>query len=238
MKRHILLVFIAFLMIFTPTLADSAPRTFQASIRDITPAEQEKMKGRSWLEGCPVKPADLASIHLNYIGYDSVVHEGVLVIHRRLANEVVEIFRELFNTGFQIERMQVYEDFPISQYAASNDTTGFYCRPAQDDPTIFSSHAYGIAIDINPMTNPFLDPVDGWWPDGSAANAERHRVAPGLLTAESEAVKIFLRYGWAWGGMYQKHTDYMHFYKYTVGDEKNPLERPVWAAKLEYVPKP
>ena len=88
------------------------------------------------------------------------------------------------------------------------------------------------------MTNPFLDPVDGWWPDGSAANAERNRVASGLLTGESEAVKIFLRHGWAWGGMNQKNPDYMHFNKVTVGSEKNPLERPVWAAKLEYVPKP
>ena len=132
-KRHMRLIFIAFLLVSIPALAEPTPRTFQASIKDITPAEQEKMKGRSWHEGCPVRPADLASIHLNYIGYDNVVHEGVLVIHRRLANEVVEIFLQLFNAD--PDRADAgHEDFPVGQSAASNDTTGFYCRPAQDDP--------------------------------------------------------------------------------------------------------
>ena len=61
---------------------------------------------------------DLVSIHLNYVGFDDAVHDGVLVVHRRLAKETVEIFGELFAAGFPIERMQPYEDFPIGEYAA------------------------------------------------------------------------------------------------------------------------
>ena len=153
---------------------------------------------------------------------------GVIVAHRRLANEIVEIFRELFAAGFKIERMQPYEDFPVGEYAASNDTVGFYCRPAQDDPKVFSSHAYGISVDINPMTNPYHDPR-GWWPAGS--DGERDRSAPGLLAADSEAVKIFMRHGWIWGGLLNP-PDYMHFCKITVGDEGDPLQRPVWASLI------
>ncbi|MGH6753269.1 MAG: M15 family metallopeptidase [Bradyrhizobium sp.] len=215
-------------------MAQAGPsRPFQASIDALTAAERDKMSGRSWREGCPVALDDLASIHLNHVGFDGDVHDGVLVVHRRLAKEVVEIFGELFDAGFPIERLQPYEDFPVGEYAASNDSVGFYCRPAQDNPSVFSWHAYGLAVDLNSMTNPFLDPKEGWWPQGS--NGERNRAAPGLVTAESEAVKIFMRHGWAWGGI-DKNPDYMHFAKVTVGEESNPLDRAVWADHLRYAP--
>ena len=207
--------------------------TFEASIGVLTADQREKMIGQSWHEGCPAPLDDLVSIRLDYIGFDGAAHDGVVVAHRRLANEIVEIFRELFAAKFKIERMQPYEDFPVGEYAASNDTVGFYCRPAQDDPKVFSSHAYGISVDINPMTNPYHDPR-GWWPAGS--DGERDRSAPGLLTAESEAVKIFMRHGWIWGGLLNP-PDYMHFGKITVGDEGNPLQRPVWANELQLAPK-
>lgn len=206
--------------------------TFEASIGVLTADQRERMIGRSWHEGCPVPLDDLVSIRLDYIGFDGAAHDGVLVAHRRLANEIVGIFGDLFAAGFKIERMQPYEDFPVGEYAASNDTVGFYCRPAQDDPKVFSSHAYGISIDINPMTNPYHDPR-GWWPAGS--DGERDRSASGLITAESEAVNIFMRRGWIWGGLLNP-PDYMHFGKITVGDEGNPLQRPVWASRLEPAP--
>jgi hypothetical protein len=140
-----------------PAQAEPA-RTFQASIDALTSAQRDKMNGKSWHEGCPVPLDDLVSIHLNYVGFDDAAHDGVLVMHRRLAKEAIEIFRALFAAGFPIERMQPYEDFPIGEYGASNDTVGFYCRPAEDNPKIFSSHAYGISVDVNPMTNPYHDP--------------------------------------------------------------------------------
>ncbi|BCP56351.1 hypothetical protein K32_49680 [Kaistia sp. 32K] len=222
---------------FASTLAlaeTTPPPTFVASIGAISPAQRDKMIGVSWKEGCPVAPEDLAAIRLRYIGFDNAVHDGVLVVHQRLAKEIVAIFGELFDAGFQIERMQPYEDFAIAQYAAANDTAGFYCRPAQDDPGEFSWHAYGLAVDLNAKTNPFHDPKEGWWPAGS--NGDRNRVAPGLITADSKVVEIFMRHGWAWGGI-EKNPDFMHFAKVTVGDASNPLDRPVWAETLINAPK-
>jgi len=216
-----------------PVVAQADPSgTFHARIDALTPAQKEKMIGLSWRQGCPVPLDDLAAIHLNHYGYDNSVHEGVLVVHRRVAKEMVEAFGALFEAKFPIERIQPYEDFAIGEYAASNDTAAFYCRPAQDDPSVFSWHAYGLAIDINPMTNPYHDPR-GWWPAGS--DGERNRSALGLLTSDSEAVRIFMRHGWAWGGMYHP-PDYMHFGKVTAGDESNPLERRVWAKQLDFAP--
>jgi hypothetical protein len=221
--------------ILTPVaLARAAPPdAFGARIEPLTPAAREKMVGVSWKAGCPVSPDDLRAVHLTHVGYDGAVHDGVLVVHRRVAEEAAAVFGDLFAAGFPIERMRPYEDFAVGKYADGNDTVGFYCRPAQDDPDTFSWHAYGIAVDINPMTNPFHDPKEGWWPAGS--NGNRDRTAPGLLTLQSDAVQIFLRHGWAWGGL-EDPPDYMHFAKITIGAGDNPLDRPVWAKELELAP--
>jgi len=230
--RALLLLTIG-LSALTAVQAEEIP-TFKASVEALTPDQRDKMNGRSWHDGCPVPLDDLVSIHLNYVGFDDAVHDGVLVIHRRLAKETVEIFGELFAVRFPIERMQPYEDFPIAESEASNDSVGFYCRPAEDNPKVFSSHAYGISVDLNPMTNPYHDLRTGWSPTG--ANGERNRSAPGLLNAESEVVKIFMRHGWIWGGLLDP-PDYMHFGKITLGAEDNPLQRSVWATQLQPAPK-
>jgi hypothetical protein len=216
------------------TAARAETPTFKASVEALTPDQREKMNGRSRHDGCPVPLDDLVSIHLNYVGFDDAVHDGVLVVHRRLAKETVEIFGELFAARFPIERMQPYEDFPIAESEASNDTVGFYCRPAEDNPKTFSSHTYGISVDLNPMTNPYHDLRTGWSPAG--ANGDRNRSSLGLLNAQSEVVKIFMRHGWIWGGLLDP-PDYMHFGKITLGAEDNPLQRPVWATQLQPAPK-
>jgi hypothetical protein len=210
-------------------------RAFQARIAPLSAAERAGMAGRSWNEGCPVPLDELVAIRLNHIGYDDTVQDGVLVVHRKVGTEVVEAFRALFGMGFRIERIQPYETYAIGQYAPSNATVGFYCRPAQDNPSIFNWHAYGLAIDLNPMTTPYRDPR-GWWPVGSDPNSGRRRVAPGLIAPGSDAVTAFMQQGWAWGGTHATNPDYMHFGKVTLGDEPNPLNRAVWVERLRYAP--
>jgi hypothetical protein len=97
------------LSVLSAAQADEA-RTFQASIDVLTGSQRDKMNGQSWREVCPVPLDDLVSIHLNYVGFDDAAHDGVLVVHRKLAKETIEIFGELFAAGFPIERMQPYED--------------------------------------------------------------------------------------------------------------------------------
>ena len=122
-------------------------------------------------------------------------------------------------------------------YAEKNDTVGFYCQPAQDDPGEWSSHAYGYAIDLDPLLNPFHDPKEGWWPPVAAKNAARDGVA-GKVAPGSVPFAIFAAHGWAWGGFYAGDEDYMHFFKVTGGSEAPPPERPYAASRLEYRPRP
>jgi hypothetical protein len=102
--RTLLLVAIC-LSALSTAQAEQAP-TFQASVDVLTAPQRDKMNGQSWREICPVPLDDLVSIHLKHVGFDNAVHDGVLVVHRKLAKETVEIFGELFAAGFPIERMQ------------------------------------------------------------------------------------------------------------------------------------
>jgi D-alanyl-D-alanine carboxypeptidase len=207
---------------------------FHAAAHAISPAARQAMTGVSWKPGCPVDPADLTSLELSYWGFDGAPHVGTMVVHRRLADETVAIFRELFEAKFPIEQMQPYETYPIGEYAAADDTVGFYCRPDQGDPTNFGMHSYGFAIDINPLLNPYQDRVEGWWPAGSTPNAQRDRGLPGQVTAGSVVFAAFTRHGWFWGGLSSHGPDYMHFEKGTEGGHRNPLDAPYVIDGLTY----
>jgi hypothetical protein len=214
--------------------ARAAEPRFAASVGPVPAAARAKMQGVALSPGCPVGPDELASIRLTYWGFDGAPHAGILVVHRNLAAETVTIFRELFAARFVIRRMQPYEDFAVGQYAANDDTVGFYCRPDQGDPTQFGMHSYGYAIDINPMLNPYADAKAGWWPPGSADNSSRERDAAGVVTLRSKAFAIFTRHGWLWGGLSSHGADYMHFEKATFGAHPDPRTAPYAATGLRY----
>jgi hypothetical protein len=209
----------------------------QHVLADIAPLSSEQraaMTGKAWQPDCPVPLDDLAAVRISYWGYDDANHTGIIVIHKRFAVDVEKIFQELYAIKFPIAKVSPYENFELGKSAYSNATVGFYCRRAQDAPTEWSGHAYGAAIDINPMENPFLDPKDGWWPEKAASMAPRDN-GRGKVYPGSEAFLIFARYGWAWGGFYTGDPDYMHFYKLTMGSG-NPLERHYVINELDYVP--
>jgi hypothetical protein len=199
------------------TYADSSD--FSVSIEPLSETyKTEFIKNKYWNEDCPVKLTDLSDLKMTYWGGDDQPHQGELIIHKQLALEVVNIFKELFEIKFPIYEMKPYQLYPRGEYAQHNDTVGYYCSVAQDKITEYSSHAYGTAIDINPLINPFLDSKEGWWPKGSDRFANRSQNIKGMIHLEDTIFQIFTKYGWTWGGLQkgsvqQKNIDYMHFSK-------------------------
>jgi hypothetical protein len=203
-------------------------------IAPLSAAAKAAMTGKAWNPGCPVPLNDLVAVSVRYYGFDSTAHDGVIVIEKRFGDDVSSIFRELYAIKFPIRNISTYENYEVGKYAYSDATVGFYCRKAQDAPGEWSGHAYGAAIDINPLENPFLDAKDGWWPEGTAAMSPRDE-GKGKASPSTEAFRIFTRHGWAWGGFYVGEPDYMHFYKLTVGGG-NPLERHYVVNSMDYLP--
>lgn len=205
---------------------------YTCSISPLSEATKREMLGRAWNEDCPVPLEDLALLELKYWGIDGTVHSGEIVVHKLLAKEVADIFRELFALRFPMDKVRTYENYSVGKYAIHNATVGFYCRKAQDAPTEWSSHAYGLALDINPLINPFLDPEEGWWPKGSEQYSERDG-QKGKIVLQSEVFNVFAKYGWRWGGL-DHNPDYMHFQKGIFGSKDRPMSTWYFAPALRY----
>lgn len=155
--------------------------------------------------------ATMQLVDVEYLGFDGKRHKGQIVIHRDLAEEVEAIFAELLKAEYPIEKVIpiVTYNWNDAQSIADNNTSAFNYRevitPAGKQKEI-SQHGYGRAIDLNPYQNPYVD---------ASGRAQRpyDPEVKGTLTAESTATRIFLSYGWEWGGHWKGGKDYQHFVK-------------------------
>lgn len=151
----------------------------------------------------------LTIIDLLYYGFDSTSHIGQMVVNRKYADEIYNIFMELYAAQFPIEKIRplLFYDFSDETSMLDNNTSGFNYRYIKNT-RVLSDHAYGRAIDINPLLNPNIK-HGKIIPNGASYEPER----PGTITHGSQTVKTFKRRGWRWGGNWARSKDYQHFYK-------------------------
>jgi D-alanyl-D-alanine carboxypeptidase len=170
--------------------------------------------GASYHAGCPVGPAALRMLHLSYWGFDNRAHSGTLVVSAAVAGPVVTAFAALFRARFPVRRMVTVDayggDDNVSM--AADNTSGFNCRfVAGSDPPRWSAHAYGEAIDINTVENPY---VSGSLvsPPAGTAYLDRSSLRPGMAAPNRAVNHAFASIGWLWGGRWAS-PDYQHFSK-------------------------
>jgi hypothetical protein len=185
------------------------PAPFVANAAPVSAAEL----GSSWRAGCPVGPAQLRLVRLSYWGFDGARHTGAVVVHRDSAAQLVTVFRTLYAQRFPIRRMQTIDRYGGSDNAsmAADNTSAFNCRYAvAAGPKSWSAHAYGKAIDVNPVENPYVQGGDVRPPAGRRfVDRSRHR--PGMAWAGGSLVRAFAQVGWQWGGRWSATPDYQHF---------------------------
>ena len=152
---------------------------------------------------------DLRLVNVCYYSFDGKIHEGQLVIHKDLVNDIKTIFEVLENKKFPIKKV-----IPIAAYGWSDDssmkdnnTSAFNYRVVEGTDRL-SNHAYGRAIDINPWLNPQIK-KDKVSPEGAVYNPKE----PGTIIRNSIVVKTFLKHDWEWGGDWHSLKDYQHFEK-------------------------
>jgi hypothetical protein len=191
-----------------PTTATTVP-AFTATVAAVTAADLPY----TWRPGCPLAPASLRMIHLSYWGFDGRSHTGSIVVNTTVVAAVVTIFRTLY-----ADRFPIYEMVPQDAYhgnddsaAAADDTSGFNCRDAvAPGPPQRSVHAFGEAIDVNDVQNPYVD-GSTIIPPAGAAYLDRADVRPGMAYRGGVLVDAFASVGWQWGGRWSPGTDYQHF---------------------------
>jgi hypothetical protein len=167
----------------------------------------------SYRSGCPVAPAQLRTVRVSYWGFDGRPHSGSLVVNRRVTDEVSAVFRRLYEARFPIRRMR-----PVAAYRGSDDasmaadnTSAFNCRRAVGSAASrWSMHAYGLAIDVNPVENPYV--LGGRTrPRAGRPYLDRARGRPGMAMPGGVLVAAFGSVGWRWGGRWTGSPDYQHF---------------------------
>ena len=191
--------------------ADPPSPEFRASIKAINSDTAARMHA-SWRPGCPVELRDLRLIELTHWGFDGEPHNGELVVHADQADRIVSAFESIYRDRFPIEQMRLVDEFGADddRSMAANNTSAFNCRPVAGSQR-WSEHAYGRAIDINPIQNPYVTRDGQVDPPAGAAHTDRDPATPGLITAGDAVTKAFAAIGWIWGGTWSSGQDYQHF---------------------------
>ncbi len=166
----------------------------------------------SWKPGCPVPVEDLAYLQLSHWGYDGKPHVGEMIVHGKVASEVVEIFEDLYARKFPVEKMRLVEHYGCDdeKSMADNNSSSFNCRMVKGSRTRMSKHSYGLAIDINPLDNPYVKDNQVSPPGG---RTDRTKAAKGMIVEGGPCHRAFDARGWKWGGDWKSLKDYQHFEK-------------------------
>jgi len=195
------------LAIFAASAVQAPP--FSSSVSRVTAAQLP----HSWHPGCPVAPSRLRRVRVTYWGFDRRAHSGAFVANEDAVPALVRVFSRLYAARFPIRRLR-----PIDAYRgnderslAADNTAAFNCRyVVGPGPRRWSAHAYGEAVDVNPVENPYLE---GGRVHPRAGRTYLHRslVRPGMATPGGLLVRTFATAGWKWGGRWTGSPDYQHF---------------------------
>ena len=130
---------------------------FRGAISRIDAVQAKRMTGVSWRPGCPVHLRDLRLLRMSHRRFDGRVATGRLIVHADVAREVVSVFRRLYSAGFPIRRMVPVDAYGASDFRSieADNTSAFNCRYVEGT-TRWSEHAYGRALDLNPIENPYV----------------------------------------------------------------------------------
>ncbi|MGK2939924.1 MAG: M15 family metallopeptidase [Solirubrobacteraceae bacterium] len=199
--------------LLVPAAAAAAP-PYRATIFKLSAAQRDAMTPGVWRPGCPVGLDDLRVVRLRHYGLSGKVGVGRVVVHRSAATDILEVFRRLYAAEFPIRKMRPIERYGGSDFASIEDdnTSAFNCRRVTGG-TGWSEHAYGRAIDVNPIENPY---VSGSPPRTSHAKSEpylqRSPYRKGMAVHGRALVRAFARAGGGGGGRWQGGIrDYQHF---------------------------
>jgi hypothetical protein len=213
------LLVLAFLVLaLYPLAAAARTPSFGAAVRPLSEQQRDALDGRFWRPGCPVPLSDLRLLTVKHWDFQGRAKAGQLVVNEDVARPLIGVFRQLYEQRFPIRHMRFSELYgPAGGRPRDGDVSGsFECRQAVPSPCTggtgtgsWSNHAYGLAIDLNPLENPYVGCGASYDPRGrrylDRSPLEKGMVTPGV-------VRAFASIGWGWGGSWTGDTkDYMHF---------------------------
>ena len=176
-----------------------------------------RIKGKSYKDDCTIAVSDLRYLHVLHVGFDGQTHEGEIICNKSIAEDLLEIFEALYKAQYPIEKIKLVDEYNAEDEAsmADNNSSCFNFRFISHTTKV-SNHGAGLAIDINPLYNPYVKTVDGALsiePANGAPYVDRTADFPYKIDEADLAYKLFTAHGFTWGGAWSSSKDYQHFEK-------------------------
>ena len=183
----------------------------------ISDAVFARMQGKSYKENCAIPRSELRYIKALHITLDGVIKRGEMVVNRAISDDIVKILRALFDAGYPIERMVLVDEYNADDEASmeANNSSAFNYRTTPGG-TRLSAHSRGMAVDINPLYNPYVKVLSDRTivaPKAATEFVERSGAFPYKIDRDDVCCRLFLEHGFEWGGDYKSIKDYQHFEK-------------------------
>lgn len=188
---------------------------FLCTTSDITDTIWHRIQGKSYKDNCTVSLACLRYIQLSHYGFDGLIHTGELIVNTSIEDEIICIFKELFAMQYCIEKLRLVDDYDADDLLsmADNNSSCFNYRTIEGSDKL-SNHSKGLAIDINPLYNPYVRTIHGSisiLPGNGVPYADRSLDCPYYIHKGDACYRIFKKYGFSWGGEWTTSKDYQHF---------------------------
>ena len=201
------------LMLWIASLTVSG-QTF--TVDTLSDAVFQRMQGKSYKDGCAVPRSQLRYLRLSHYDGQGRVCVGEVVCNKMIANDLKEIFQELYEHKYPIERMQLIDDYDVDDERSmrANNTSCFNYRPIAGSKKL-SKHSQGLAIDINPLYNPCVrrmaDGTTSVQPATAGKYVNRNRRQRFMIDRNDLCYRLFVKHGFTWGGSWRSLKDYQHF---------------------------
>jgi hypothetical protein len=191
--------------------AAAQDRAFTFTAHRLSARVRRRITGVSWHRGCPVSRGRLRYVRVTHYDFRGRVRTGELIVNASALRPLRPAFARLYHARFPIRRMRLVDDYAASDYRSieADNTSAFNCRRVTGGSR-WSEHAYGRAIDVNPIENPYVS-------TGHTAHRrsrrylDRSRHRRGMAYRGGALVRAFRRAGWGWGGSWSNPKDYQHF---------------------------
>lgn len=203
-------------VLFLTTATIAIAQTFTATV--LPDSVFARMRGRSYPEGCKVARSDLRYLRLSHWTSADKEQVGEMVCNKAIADDLLDIFRQLHKAHYIIESIRLIDDFNADdERSMCANNTSCFCYRAVAGSKKLSRHALGMAVDINPLYNPCVRQQKSGkrtvQPTTASPYVDRQRSFPQKIDKSDLCYRLFVAHGFRWGGAWKRSKDYQHFEK-------------------------
>ena len=188
------------------------------SVQPVPDSVFQRMQGCSFPKDCHVRRSDLRYLRLSHVDAEQKEHVGEMVCNKAIAQDLLEIFRELYRQKYPIQRIRLIDDYGADDERSMRDNnTSSFCYRRVSGTTKLSKHATGMAVDINTLYNPYVRTGKNGRrivePATASKYVDRSKAFPYKIVKGDLLYRLFIQHGFKWGGSWRTMKDWQHFEK-------------------------